>query len=55
MQNAKLLGQIRHVLTAVGGYAVGRGYIDEQTATMLAGVGATVIGALWSWFAPEKK
>lgn len=49
------LGVVRHVLTAGGGYAVGKGYIDESIAMELVGVITTVVGIVWSWLSPEKK
>lgn len=39
---------LRHGLTAVGTYAVSRGYIDADTATALVGVGLTLGGLGWS-------
>lgn len=53
--NAQIQGFIRHILTALGGLAVGKGWVDESTATQLVGGAATIIGFAWSFFAPEKK
>lgn len=35
---------IRHGLTALGGAAVAKGYVDTDTATQLVGAGATLAG-----------
>ena len=41
-------GAVRAVLAALGGYLVGTGAIDSDTATQLAGAGAVIATALWS-------
>ena len=43
-----VLGIARHLLTAGGGYLVGRGLIDAQMATELTGALATIVGIVWS-------
>lgn len=48
------LGVLRHVLTLGGGYAAGRGFLDEATATEIIGGVVALAGVLWSVFAPEK-
>jgi len=55
MPKNEVLGLIRHVLTFGGGYAVASGVIDEGTAMEIVGGIMTLIGAIWSWRAPEKK
>lgn len=58
MNRAQVLGQIRHVVTALGGAFVGMGIITAgQNTAILDGVGAAVvlIGMVWSWLAPEKQ
>lgn len=42
---------IRHVLSAIGGYLVGKGWIEADAMAEIAS-GAAVIGAtlLWSWW-----
>ena len=48
MNRETILGIVRHVLTAAGGIAVTKGYIDESA--LVAGVGALVAlaGVVWS-------
>ncbi len=48
MNKDELFGVVRTVLSAVGGIAVGRGWIDGETAVQLAGAGAVIITAIWS-------
>jgi len=56
MNKEQVLGFVRHILTFGGGYAVARGWLDEQTMLSLVGAGVTVVGFVWSmFFAPEKK
>ena len=52
--SAEVQGQIRTLLAFVGGIAVQKGWIDNET--MLLGVGAvtTVIVAVWSWISKRK-
>ena len=55
MNKKKILGVIRHVLTAGGGYLVGQGLIDESQAMEIVGALITLLGFGFSYFAPEKK
>ena len=52
---AKMLGQLRSVLIALGGFAVGKGYIDESMMLEIAGGVVALIGAIWSWRDPAKR
>lgn len=48
MTKEEVFGVARAVLAAVGGFAVGKGWLDQETAVALAGALATVIAAVWS-------
>lgn len=48
MNRDELFGVARAILSAVGGFLVGKGYLDSETAMTLAGAGATIIAAIWS-------
>ena len=48
MNKNELYGVVRTLLAAVGGVAVGRGWMDSETAVALAGAGATIVVAVWS-------
>ncbi len=52
---AKLLGQIRSVLIALSGFAVGYGLVDESMMLEIVGGAVALIGAIWSWRDPAKK
>lgn len=49
----KMMGVVRHILTAVGAALVYAGYTDDGTWSMVAGSMATMIGFLWSWMVKE--
>lgn len=55
MNKAELYGVSRAVLSAFGGFMVGKGYLDSETAVALAGAGATLIAAVWSVKAKRAK
>lgn len=48
MTKDEVYGVARAVLSAVGGFLVGKGYIDSETAVALAGALATIAAAVWS-------
>ena len=48
MNKNEIYGVVRTVLAAIGGIAVGKGYIDSETAVALAGAFATIAAAVWS-------
>jgi RsiW-degrading membrane proteinase PrsW (M82 family) len=41
-------GIVRAVVSAIGGYFVGKGVIDASTATAVAGAAVTIATAIWS-------
>lgn len=55
MKRKRILGIVRHALTFLGGALVASGKLDAATSEAVAGGLMTVIGGLWSVFAPEKK
>lgn len=55
MSKERIMGLVRHVLTFGGGYAVAQGYLDEASVETVVGALVTIIGTVWSIFAPEKK
>lgn len=48
MTKAELYGVVRTVFAAAGGVAVGKGWVDSETALALAGALATIVTAIWS-------
>ena len=48
MKKDELYGVVRTLLAAVGGVAVGKGWVDSETAVSLAGALATIFVAVWS-------
>ncbi len=62
MKDPKWQGQVRHLLTLLGGIFVMLGWIDQEAVDqlivlILQGIGVimTVIGFFKSWRAPEKQ
>jgi len=45
----KLQGQIRHLMSFVGGIVVGNGFLSADTVEAVIGVVLSVIPFAWSW------
>ena len=54
MNRERILGLVRHILTAFGGGLVVSGKIDAQQLELAAGAIITIAGVVWSVLAPEK-
>ena len=48
MTKNELHGVVRTLLAAVGGVAVGKGWVDSETAMSVAGALATIFVTVWS-------
>jgi hypothetical protein len=48
MTKDEVYGVARAVLSAIGGYLAGKGYIDSETSVAVAGAVATIFAAVWS-------
>jgi len=48
MKAEEVWGIIRTVLAALGGVAVGKGWIDNELLTAILGGGGTIFIAVWS-------
>ena len=48
MSKNELYGVVRTILAAGGGIAVGKGWVDSETAISLSGAFATIFVAVWS-------
>lgn len=53
MTGEQVGGIVRAVVSAIGGYLVGKGIIDASTATAIAGAAATIGVAIWSVFSKK--
>lgn len=51
----QITGVLRAILTAIGGYVVGKGIVDQATATQIIGAVLTLIGAGWSIYSNRPK
>lgn len=54
MNGEQIAGIVRAVVSAVGGYLVGKGLVDSETVVSVAGALATIAAAVWS-VASKKK
>jgi hypothetical protein len=54
MTSVEIAGIARALVSALGGYLVGKGLIDSETATTLGGAAATIIVAVWSVIAKRR-
>jgi hypothetical protein len=53
--NSEVLGGIvRHILTALGGILVTKGYVEAGQVELIVGAVATLAGVAWSIFAKKK-
>lgn len=50
-----LLGQVRHLLTVVGGMLVTNGYASTSDVEILTGAATIVVGMVWSAITKEKR
>lgn len=48
MNKNELYGVVRTLFAAAGGVAVGKGWVDSETAVAVAGALATLVVAVWS-------
>jgi hypothetical protein len=55
MTTEQFSGILRAVLSAAGGFAVGKGYLDAETATAISGALVTIAVAVWSVRAKKAK
>jgi len=54
MTVSEFSGIARALVSALGGYLVGKGIVDTETATTLGGGAVTIIVALWSVWEKRK-
>ena len=48
MNQDQLLGVVRTILAAVGGWAVGKGYFDSQTWIEITGIVVAIVPLVWT-------
>jgi energy-converting hydrogenase Eha subunit B len=54
MSSIEIGGIARALVAALGGYLVGQGLVDAETATTIGGAVTTLVVALWSVWAKRK-
>lgn len=55
MTSDQITGILRAILTAIGGYFVAKGLVDQATATAIVGAVLTLVGAAWSIYSNRPK
>lgn len=45
----EIKGQVRHVLSSLGGIAVGMGFMQASWVEPFVGVAMIAVSAVWSW------
>lgn len=55
MNAEQLAGVVRAVAAAIGGYFVGQGVVDAETASVIGGAATTIIVAVWSVWSKKNK
>lgn len=50
MNQDQVLSAVRWLLTGVGGYAVGRGWITTDQLTYIGGAAVAIVPLVWSFF-----
>lgn len=48
MTKEQIAGVVRAIVAAVGGYLVGKGYLEASSVEAVAGAFATIATAVWS-------
>lgn len=48
MTGEQVGGVVRAIVSALGGYFVGKGLVDASTVTSISGAAATIVVAVWS-------
>jgi hypothetical protein len=48
LNNAMVLGLVRHALTLLGGYLAAKGLLDPANVDTIVGAVLTIVGAGWS-------
>lgn len=54
MNAEQVMGIVRAVVAAVGGWAVGQGWLDNETAVTVGGAVTTIVVAAWSVWAKRE-
>jgi hypothetical protein len=56
MNAEQITSIIRQILLAVGGFVVGKGWVDNETMLQIAGALSVIIGSVWAlWSRTDKR
>ena len=51
MNQDQVLGIVRTLIGSLGGYAIGRGWLNGEQVTLISGIAVAVVPAVWSYYA----
>jgi hypothetical protein len=54
MKPEEIAGIVRALVSALGGYLVGQGLVDSETAMTIGGAVTTLVVAFWSIYSKRK-
>jgi hypothetical protein len=54
MKPEEIAGIVRALVSALGGYLVGQGLVDSETAMTIGGAVTTIVVAFWSIYSKRK-
>jgi len=54
MKSEEFGGIVRALVSALGGYLVGQGLVDSETAMTIGGAVTTIVVAFWSIYSKRK-
>ncbi len=55
MTQEQLLGAVRWIVSAGGGYAVGKGWITSDQVVLISGIAIAIVPLIWSFWANSQK
>lgn len=55
MNTEQITSIVRQILLAVGGFVVGKGWVDNETMMQIAGALSVIVGSVWALWTRTKK
>jgi hypothetical protein len=55
MNSEQIASFVRQILLAVGGFVVGKGWVDNETMIQIAGALSVLIGSVWAFWSRTNK
>lgn len=55
MNTEQIASIVRQILLAVGGFIVGKGWVDNETMVQIAGALSVIVGSIWAIWSRSTK